>query len=1160
MVASSLSAADYYVAPNGDDLNDGSIAAPLASIQLALETAQAGDHVYVRGGTYYEVLRLDQLGGAVGSPITIEAYNGEDVVIAGMQSIDTTWTNVSGAIWKTTLTEDIWQLFLDREALTLARWPNITQDWMKPDDTSGYDPTPGSYWDLEGGWAHLTANSSWGFFENEDSHQTPDVFSQDLTGAMIMMFRCFVTGNDLNVEQVTSHTAGSSSFTHTAVHYTAESKLKHTPEEGRYYLEGHIALLDAPGEWHYDPATKELSVWLPDGGSPAGRLIEGRNQDIILEINNCQHLAFNDLTFYSGAFLLDDSSDVRFDSCRFLYSSYGKRALGIIDPGLSDPFHQATSNRTFGEIFPANLEWVNCEFANYEGIGLNMRTNGNLVENCYFHNGQFGPTPFGAVSDKKGSDTIIRRCTFHTLGKGNATKNGPNALIEYNLAYNFHFNGDYSVYQIPTGSQPSTTFRYNWAIDGHNRNGVRLDGDPAGTQCVVHHVVSMNNNRGFRLKGDNHTISNLTALYNGPKSDINIAQIKFYGYENPETGEISTDPTLGWPKADGRRGSLPTHGNLNSTVRNIAGDTIDAWPLPAPDSLGVWHGDVQIQKMEEQLRDAGNWDFRPRTGSNFIDAGAVLAGITDGYIGTAPDLGAYEYADPHYWIPGRRLAKANTPVPPLGNQNVQTDADLMWLEGFDATAHRVYFGTDPVAVASADENSAEFLAEVSSGNIVNPGPLAANQVYYWRVDVHTPSGVVTGDVWDFDTTQVDAPSDDEAGFPVSEDSWIKDNRPETHGTEQVLTMRTKGNDMHALLKFNVADLNPVRPIESVSLRLYSADGGADVNCYAVADNSWDELTVHGENAPGQGALITSLSPVPAGAWIELDVSSVVLGAGTYSFWLSTTQEDSFSFSSREGAFVPELRVQYEPNESPYFESATFNLPDAHPGQAYVGTVAGQASEPDGDTITYSKLTGPDWLLVGPDGQLGGTPAVRDLGSNVFTIIASDGIEEDTSSLTIDVTSGFVELVSDGFEVDFGNWSDGGGDCNLDLTGVYATEGLGSLHLRDGSGSSVLTLTQPLALLSGAYSELRINFTLQFVGMGENEGLEVDYSSDGGTTWEVLDSYIYGNGYLNDTIYAMEVIVQNGAVTFSDSAKLRLRTNGGKNNDKAYVDELTISAR
>ena len=72
-----------------------------------------------------------------------------------------------------------------------------------------------------------------------------------------------------------------------------------------------------------------------------------------------------------------------------------------------------------------------------------------------------------------------------------------------------------------------------------------------------------------------------------------------------------------------------------------------------------------------------DYDFRPRKGSSLIDAGEVIPGINDGqnlqfnwppsytgqnrkYVGDAPDIGAYEYGDSVYWIPGYRRSEEHT--------------------------------------------------------------------------------------------------------------------------------------------------------------------------------------------------------------------------------------------------------------------------------------------------------------------------------------------------------------------------------------------------------------------------------------------------------------------------------------------------------------------
>ena len=52
--------------------------------------------------------------------------------------------------------------------------------------------------------------------------------------------------------------------------------------------------------------------------------------------------------------------------------------------------------------------------------------------------------------------------------------------------------------------------------------------------------------------------------------------------------------------------------------------------------------------------DLNNLDFQLLEGTSAIDAGTVNPGITDGFWGLAPDVGAYEFGQPG-WVPGSTL-------------------------------------------------------------------------------------------------------------------------------------------------------------------------------------------------------------------------------------------------------------------------------------------------------------------------------------------------------------------------------------------------------------------------------------------------------------------------------------------------------------------------
>jgi hypothetical protein len=72
----------YYVAPDGEDSNPGTLDYPWQTIQKAADTLTAGDTVYIRAGTYPERV-IPQNSGSAGSPITYAAYPGETVTLDG---------------------------------------------------------------------------------------------------------------------------------------------------------------------------------------------------------------------------------------------------------------------------------------------------------------------------------------------------------------------------------------------------------------------------------------------------------------------------------------------------------------------------------------------------------------------------------------------------------------------------------------------------------------------------------------------------------------------------------------------------------------------------------------------------------------------------------------------------------------------------------------------------------------------------------------------------------------------------------------------------------------------------------------------------------------------------------------------------------------------
>ena len=77
------------------------------------------------------------------------------------------------------------------------------------------------------------------------------------------------------------------------------------------------------------------------------------------------------------------------------------------------------------------------------------------------------------------------------------------------------------------------------------------------------------------------------------------------------------------------------------------------------------------------------------------------------------------------------------------------------------------------------------------------------------------------------------------------------------------------------------------------------------------------------------------------------------------------------------------------NRPPAFFSNPFLLPGVTAGQSYSGNLATNASDPNGDSLIFVKVSGPTWLAVAGDGALAGTAVSSDAGTNSFVVRVAD---------------------------------------------------------------------------------------------------------------------------------------------------------------------------
>ena len=92
------------------------------------------------------------------------------------------------------------------------------------------------------------------------------------------------------------------------------------------------------------------------------------------------------------------------------------------------------------------------------------------------------------------------------------------------------------------------------------------------------------------------------------------------------------------------------------------------------------------------------------------------------------------------------------PQPANGAVDVQMIDTLTWTGADNATSHELYFGPDTDAVKNATTGSPEYIGPRSLGaESYDPGGLAWDSNYAWRVDEVYPDKTVKGLVWTFET-------------------------------------------------------------------------------------------------------------------------------------------------------------------------------------------------------------------------------------------------------------------------------------------------------------------------------------------------------------------------------------------------------------------------
>jgi len=699
---SSLRAATYYVAPGGSDGNPGSLASPYLTIQKAATVALPGDTVQIRAGTYRETVTPTNSGTA-GSPITYRNYNNETVTISGADPITgVTWAQEgTTSIYRATLPasgpgamtlNNQNQILVNGRPLVLARWPNVSADLsiVRPNLSRitgmvNMGSTVSNQWTLEVTDPNLP-NINW-------------------TGAL-MGIQCHVTA-PWGTAKVTAFDNATKKLTiqirppHTAVGNLPffEDQIGSGKNGSKFWLSGISAALDAPGEWFYNPSTRELRVWLPTSDSPANHTIEVRaNRQWAFDLTQKNYITLQGLKFLATSVTTEtfpNGSELNTQATAqsIFFNPASPRSRNVILDGLSfaSVFHADSVDTNGGTFDPedpystlsvkagvvvAGLNHImrNCLVEGSAANGIVVLGEGHLISNNVIHNVAL------LALEHSG---IYMGDTWHYSKnievKNNSIYDTANYFIRFYAARGctIHHNdcwggktmvtdggGIYSWGSDGRGDTPwRTEVAYNRVhdgyVDGYGSMGIYLDS--FSKNYIIHHNVVWNQDIGIAINDPDH--ENIDYVHNtcseGIAGDSSMLCATLNNNGSSYTNQDINPNVTGTQQNNSVRSNLITgylvqdyDANSDDPIldKNLIGKTRSIY-LPAQNASTGF-----VVSTDPLFTNRAGLDFTLQAGSPAVDAGSttqvavrvkadgsVLANpAVDSYVGSAPDIGAFE--------------------------------------------------------------------------------------------------------------------------------------------------------------------------------------------------------------------------------------------------------------------------------------------------------------------------------------------------------------------------------------------------------------------------------------------------------------------------------------------------------------------------------------
>ena len=567
-------------------------------------------------------------------------YNNEKVVIDGADPI-ANWTNYSGSIYQAPMNWSVNhgdgdQIFVNGRMMNYARFPHSSLDVSNPTriiaDAAAHVPASPRF---------LQACS--GTYVSAALNGLPDSKRNGNWVGATIHFELMGQGY-VETGTVTGTAPGSVTF-----HYISQAGGPGDLAAGDpFYLTGKLAALDAPGEWFRDATTNTLYLWTPAGDSPRNHAVEAKVRAYGFELSGLSYIAIRGIHFFACSINTSSTSTHdTLDGIQALYVSHFEQASG--GETLWSPHMEDTGIIIRG----GNNILENSEIGFSAGNGVLLEGNntsldtGNVVANNVIHDVDYmcldeaginTGSPLNGPGNGKGPSLYDAASTYNTISYNTIYNSGRSlilirnfgsGLIVHNDLYNamlqsldggaiYTYNQNGKAFNR---NNPATRIAYNRIHNAHtsyDKEDVGIYMDNNSFNYVVDHnlVYDVWLPLYFNSDGRNNTVCNNT-LY-----------ATVYGTACFQACGDGTGTVLA--------NNIYCNRIVMAGTKYASAHNLDA-------------------NVDPRFVDPAALDFRLQPGSPAKGAGMAIHPYTDGFVGSAPDIGAFQYgATP--WTAGANAA------------------------------------------------------------------------------------------------------------------------------------------------------------------------------------------------------------------------------------------------------------------------------------------------------------------------------------------------------------------------------------------------------------------------------------------------------------------------------------------------------------------------